>query len=41
MVAGKVAEQFAKDIVIDGLVEGEAFRNAVATFDEHEILRAQ
>jgi hypothetical protein len=38
MTAGKVAEQYAKDIVIDSMAAGEAFRKAVATFDEHKIL---
>ena len=38
MIAGKVAEQYAKDIVLHGDDQGEAFRKAVAAFDEHEIL---
>ena len=38
MIAGKVAEQYAKDIVLHGDDQGEAFRKAVASFDEHEIL---
>tara|TARA_A100000172_G_scaffold70853_1_gene51302 strand:+ start:1077 stop:2039 length:963 start_codon:yes stop_codon:yes gene_type:complete len=38
MTAGKVCEAYAKDVVIDGMAEGEAFRKAVATFDEHRVL---
>lgn len=38
MIAGKVAEQYAKDIVITGDDPSTAFRAAVASFDEHKPL---
>lgn len=38
MNAGKAAEQYAKDIVLNGDDQGQAFRKAVSFFDEHEIL---
>ena len=38
MIGGKVAEQYAKDVVINGEDLGQAFRNAVAEFDAHKIV---
>ena len=39
MTAGKVAEQYAKDIVIAGDDPSTAFRSAVSMFDEHQLLQ--
>ena len=38
MVAGKVGEQYAKDIVIGGEDPAQAMRHAYSTFDGHRIL---
>tara|TARA_B100001123_G_scaffold309755_1_gene346231 strand:- start:506 stop:1288 length:783 start_codon:yes stop_codon:yes gene_type:complete len=38
MIAGKVAEQYSKDVVIAGDDMSTAFRAAVASFDEHKPL---
>ena len=38
MTGGKVAERYAMNIVIDGMDAVEAFRTAIAEFDEHKAL---
>ena len=37
-IAGRACETFAKAIVIEGMDAGQAYRSAVSTFDEHEVL---
>ena len=36
--AGRVCETYAKEVLIEGVEEKEAMRNAFALFDEHEPL---
>jgi len=38
---GKVCEEYARQVVVDGVAAGEAFRHCVSTFDEHRCLEHQ
>jgi len=39
--AGRVCEEYARQIVVDGVPPGEAFSNCVSKFDEHRCLEHQ